>query len=265
MSNSLCRFQYGAIRIMAGRRTHYHLGIDEAILTGVLDFSFQKIGDEGATALGEALQHNTTLRELNLEGNTIGAEGATALGLTLRHNATLTKLVLGFNNIGDGGATALGLALQLNTTLTDLNLGENNIGDEGAGALGLALQHNTTLRELNLEGNTIGAEGATALWVALQHNTTLMILNLEENNIDGNNSGDDILASIANKINRNKVLFCNQYWSPCVHVDFPEPFHKIIIATLLCNRSTGNYPTLPDHVWHFIFSFWQRQMGEGIE
>ena len=70
MSNSLCRFQYGAIRIMAGRRARYRLGIDEAILTGVLDFSFQKIGDGGATALGVVLRNtNTSLRELSLTYN----------------------------------------------------------------------------------------------------------------------------------------------------------------------------------------------------
>ena len=40
---------------------------------------YYNIGAEGATALGVALHHNTTLTTLNLSSNNIGAEGATAL------------------------------------------------------------------------------------------------------------------------------------------------------------------------------------------
>jgi hypothetical protein len=54
-------------------------------------------------------------------------------------------------------------------------------------------------------------------------------------------------------------LFPYQYWLPCLHVGFPQSCHKIIMATLLCNRSMGNFPALPDHVWYLIFSFWQRK------
>ena len=39
--------------------------------------------------MGEALHHNTTLTTLNLNYNKIGDEGATALGVALHHNTTV--------------------------------------------------------------------------------------------------------------------------------------------------------------------------------
>ena len=121
----------------------------------------------------------------------------------------------------------------------------------------MALQQNTSLRELNLDFNKIGAAGAIALGAALQHNTTLTRLCLDNNNI-GTEDLRTYVSSIYNIIQHNCILFQNQNWLPCMHVDFPNPCHQIIMATLLCNRTTINYPALPDHVWHFIFSFWKR-------
>jgi len=53
------------------------------------------IGAEGATALGAAMQSNTTLTWLGLDGNLIGAEGGTALRVALQHNSTVINLTLG--------------------------------------------------------------------------------------------------------------------------------------------------------------------------
>ena len=89
--------------------------------------------------------------------------------------------------------------------------------------------------------------------------TTLTRLCLDNNNI-GTEDLRTYVSSIYNIIQHNCILFQNQYWLPCMHVDFPNPSHQIIMATLLCNRTTVNYPALPDHVWHFIFSFWQRKI-----
>ena len=118
----------------------------------------------------------------------------------------------------------------------------------------MALQHNITLVSLELGYNSIDDEGATALGVALQHNTTLTHLPLWKNPI-----GNAMLASISNALDRNKLTFFNQYWSPCLHVDFPQQCHELIIASLLSNRSTDSCPALPDHVWHLIYSFFMRK------
>ena len=161
----------------------------------------------------------------------------------LHHNTTLTTLDLSWNNIGVEGATALGVALHHNTTLTTLNLKYNNIGAEGATALGVALHHNTTLTTLNLNNNNIGAEGATALGVALHHNTTLTTLDLDYNDITG-------------ALQRNQDIFSKMFWTPYLHQHFPLSCRNIVLTTLLNNDTTRTCSA--QHVWLYIFSFWQR-------
>jgi len=232
----------------------------------VLDLGGNNIGDEGATALGEALQRNTSaLTALDFRKNNIGDVGAAALGMALQCNTTLTYVNLSMNNIGVEGACALGESLQINTTLLELYLFGNLIRIEGATAVGKALEYNTTLRVLYLGNNRIGIGGATALWKLLQHNTTLTTLDMAHSHhailhMDDYGIGAETRLIISNKIAENNVLFRSQYWLPHLHNSFPQQCHQIIMATLLCNRSMGNFPALPDHVWFLIFSFWQQEI-----
>ena len=117
-----------------------------------------RIGDEGAKALGEALKNNTTLTILDLMCNRIGDEGGQALGEALQNNTALTRLDLERNRISYVGAKALGEGLQKNITLTSLNLGYNQLGEEGAKALAAGLERNMTLTALYLNSSQIGTE-----------------------------------------------------------------------------------------------------------
>ena len=63
------------------------------------------------------LVSTASLTELWLDCNSIGDEGATAMGNALAVNASLTELQLSGNSIGDAGATALGNALAVNASL----------------------------------------------------------------------------------------------------------------------------------------------------
>ena len=125
--------------------------------------------DVGATALAQALHHNSTLEKLHLFDNNICDVGATDLAQALHHNSALKELNLVGNNISDAGATALAQALHHNSTLKELNLVGNNISDAGATALARALHHNSTLKELNLSDNNLSDVGATDLAQALHH------------------------------------------------------------------------------------------------
>jgi len=87
-----------------------------------LELANNKIGNEGASALAEGLQTNTTITVLNLANNKIGNEGASALAQVLQTNTTITVLDLANNQIGNEGAAALAEVLQTNTTITVLNL-----------------------------------------------------------------------------------------------------------------------------------------------
>ena len=78
------------------------------------------IDDAAAAALAAVLEANTTLTNLDLQGNNIGPAGAESLATALKTNRTLTNLDLFGNNIGPTGAESLATALKTNTTLKQL-------------------------------------------------------------------------------------------------------------------------------------------------
>eukprot|EP00966_Prymnesium_polylepis_P229350 5307323-Prymnesium_polylepis.1 len=53
---------------------------------------YNNIGDQGATAIAEALKFNGALTVLVLDGNKIGHSGATAIAEALKVNGALTEL-----------------------------------------------------------------------------------------------------------------------------------------------------------------------------
>ncbi len=155
-----------------------------------LDLSMNKIGDQEAEALAEALKSNTSLQSLNLSNNWIGDQGAAALAEALKSNTSLQSLNLGGKWIGDKGAEALAEALKSNTSLQSLNLYNNQIGAKGAAAFAEALKSNTSLQSLDLSYNQIGDQGAAALAEALKSNTSLESLDLQHNKIGHQGAAD---------------------------------------------------------------------------
>ena len=77
-------------------------------MNATLTSSDNKIGDEGAVAIGEALKINQTLQLIDL-----------SCKFYLIECNSLTSSV---NQIGDKGAVALGEALKINQTLQVINL-----------------------------------------------------------------------------------------------------------------------------------------------
>ena len=59
---------------------------------------------------------------LDLRSNRIGDDGASALGDALATSRSLLRLYLSWNRIGDAGAEALALGLRRNAALKELNL-----------------------------------------------------------------------------------------------------------------------------------------------
>ena len=81
------------------------------------------------------------MTELSLACNKIGDEGAIAIGKALEVNKVVRSLTLGSNNIGDRGAFAIGKALEVNKVLWYLNLTNNNIGRAAKGILAQVLSN----------------------------------------------------------------------------------------------------------------------------
>ena len=68
---------------------------------------------------------------LNLANNKLGDEGAEAIGNALKVNTTLLTLNFNLNKIGDIGAESLAVGLKFNTSLKSMSLRYNIFGYEG--------------------------------------------------------------------------------------------------------------------------------------
>jgi len=80
-----------------------------------------KLGEEGAGIISEALKSNTTLTSLNFEGEKKIEEQLRSYWIHV-HN----KIWLG-NEIGNEGARMVSESLKTNTTLTDLNMSGDSL------------------------------------------------------------------------------------------------------------------------------------------
>ena len=82
-------------------------------LTKIL-VSYNKLGDEGATVLCDALRGSkvTKVQELDLKLNQIGPAGAKAVASMAAVVASMTWLDVGLNSMGDDGKAALRKAIE---------------------------------------------------------------------------------------------------------------------------------------------------------
>lgn len=170
----------------------------------------ETMDDYGLFSLSESLKTNTTLTNLDLEGNEIDRCATFYLSEILKTNGTLTTLNLRANSLSHFGSKCLSLALRTNHTLTSLdlkgscvdaqvlseglkvnaaltslNLASNGIGDSGAKAFSDVLLVNATLTTLHLGWNKIGAKGTQYICEALARNNTLTSLDFNSNEIGG--------------------------------------------------------------------------------
>lgn len=117
-----------------------------------LDLRVNNIDDEGVKTLIKSIPKS--VKVLLLRNNAISDEGAKAIADFLESNTTITICDLSDNDIGDEGAKALARMLGKNTTLKDLDLFHNAIGDDGGKALAEALKK-CKLDDFDISANDI--------------------------------------------------------------------------------------------------------------
>ena len=204
---------------------------------GRLDLKMRNICHEGFARLAQALEHNTTvtdvdlscndardrgaeqlctllldnecLQALNLADNHVGADGGADMALLVARTGYLLTLSLRGNQLGDKGCTAMAAALPKAKTLRKLDLSANGIADFGARQLAEALQRNSALTQLELEDNAIGDAGATDIAKALEVNSTLGVLRLQNNPIGAR--GEGWLAQATGGFNRDREIFLRAF------------------------------------------------------
>jgi len=207
------------------------------------------IGDGGAEALARMLEHNTTLKVLDLSGNSsITARGVTFLANALKKNTTLTTLILSMTNVKQKACSALSSMLGVNKTLTTLDVSCNNIGDRGVKALlEFIRKSNHSLTTLSIANNRITPKGANVLAETVRDNTTLTSIDISNNNfevlrnitlmnaLESNYS----LTTFKNDIVSSKIsdiLFNNTYRKLYITLMLLFPAYGSIVPSLVVKR-----------------------------
>ena len=109
----------------------------------------RQLGDESVHLIAQALEENSSLETLDLNGNRCGDKGLSALAGMLKINKTLTDLNL--RGVGiEHGFTDLCKVLESNEVLRRLHLGCHTFKNEQIDAMGMVLAKNQTLQVLNL-------------------------------------------------------------------------------------------------------------------
>ena len=183
----------------------------------------------GAEELARMLEHNTTLKVLDLSGNSsILAGGVTFLATALKKNTTLTTLILSESNVKQKACVALSSMLAVNKTLTTLDVSRNNIGDRGVKALlEFIRKSNHSLTTLSIANNIITSAGANVLAETVRDNTTLTSIDVSNNNFDVLN------ITLMNALESNYSL-----------TTFKTNIVSSKISDILCNNKDRKYKKL---------------------
>ena len=138
-----------------------------------LDLSYNDIDDEGGYCIARALQDNKTLKELNMSWNCMGAFTGEALGQTLKWNKTILSMSLAWNNLCTEGSIGLAEGLAQNKSIQFLDLSSNRINYAAVCLFADAVSLNRTVKNVQMNNNPLGTAGTHLLFTASEVNTGL--------------------------------------------------------------------------------------------
>ena len=170
-------------------------------------------GDSEAVgcAIERMLSMNRTLKVLNVSGCELTCEVAAYIANGLAQNHSVRKVILRSNNIGSTGAVSILRSLEHNTSLKELDLSENSQLAEGdSEAVGCAIERmlnvNRTLKVLNLSGCGLDTTVVTSIFRSLQHNTSLEKLDLSWKSELGEGDSETVGCAIERMLTVNRTL-----------------------------------------------------------
>ncbi|KAG0335793.1 hypothetical protein BG004_008315 [Podila humilis] len=175
------------------------------------------IGDQGVAVLCKTLAANDYLVSLDLEFNNIGHQrslgGMQALGNVLQFNTRLREINLAYNALSAPEAIkALMEGLSVNATLESIMFTNCGISTEGAIAIAEILPSTKGLQNLGLTSNPdIAVEGYWALANGLERNQFLKGIQLDYNSVDRH----VLYESIQRTLTRNYVWQRMVYKAAC--------------------------------------------------
>lgn len=154
-----------------------------------LDLRSNAITSEGSSQIFKALSNNnhvTTIDMSAIDGidrNRVGTQGAIAIGSTLKHNDILSSLTISMCGISEEGCGHIGPALATNKSLIYLDISANRVGTNGIKKFFSVDNSLGVLENLNLSYNCIGDQAGPSIARQLSRNDTLKVLDLSSNNL----------------------------------------------------------------------------------
>ena len=183
-----------------------------------LDLFDNRISDDGAEGLVEALSDNATLQSINLMMNSFKIEAAKSLSEVLTTNDTLESLCgnvfkrtgcFTMDKLFDESQQSVVLLagdIRNNVQLTELSFKDVTLYSHAMTALGNALCSNTVLRSLSFTASRIFRFGGNALADVLRVNTTLHTLRLIESCVAGGNLNNMFQAHVVGSGSQHGVV-----------------------------------------------------------
>ena len=160
----------------------FTVGLTESVCVKVLDLSNNVINSNGAVSIFTSLEHNTSLEELNLSGNT---------------------------HLTEGDSEAVGCAIErmliVNRTLKELNLSRCSLDDSVSNHIAAGLIMTTSLKSLDISGNNIHITGVVSILKTFHHNNVLLYLDLSDHYLQP--LDEDTTAALCYLLNDARGVF----------------------------------------------------------
>ena len=173
----------------------------------VSKLNVQDLTDQTAEHFAVGLAESQSVQALKLKHCSICTASSVSIFRSLEHNTSLEELdVSGNSQLAEGDSEAVGCAIErtlnVNRSLKVLNLSECRLDTAVANYIAAALAHNDSLIELNIERNCyITSEMWVHVFKALCNNTALKKLEMNVNNVRMEGS-----VALAGMLSCNKSL-----------------------------------------------------------
>ncbi|XP_046401497.1 leucine-rich repeat-containing protein 74A-like isoform X2 [Ischnura elegans] len=161
-----------------------------------IDLSFYGVDPKGVRAISKTLFYNVDVSKLNLESNYLTCDAMYHLGEMLNVNGALTELNLKGCRIGPRGAEALAEGLHANASLLTLNLTGNALTDEGLKFLILPITEHESLTYVILRDNALTQRSAQRLSKPLEGSSVLQKLDLSWNYLNSTDGCKKLFGGI---------------------------------------------------------------------
>lgn len=168
---------HGALIVGALKSNKMLKKIDLSVMHDDSDFS-----EKTARALGNMLEHNTTLKNLDISGHKKLGNAAERIAPGLNKNHTLHELDLGYTSIKDDGLVKLLNAIESSKSLTSLNVKCCKISEQSTTEIAMLLENNAApLKYLDITSKDFSEEDHIKIFDSLKKNTYLTTLHIGNN------------------------------------------------------------------------------------